>query len=272
MPRRRGGAANTARGIRAGARIMRRALVHQAHEVLYGVVKVKLWPGGPEYEGGGAFPVTTDSVLLADFARVRPGMRVLELGCGAGIISLLLLTREPGARLSAVEIDARAAGRARANLAANGHEALVVCGDLRDASCLPEANSCALVVCNPPYFPERSGKRSADLRRAMARSEGACTFADVCAAAARSLKQGGRFAFVHRAERLPEIFALLAERRLEPKRLRLVQHSAESAPSLALCEAVRLGAPGLSAEPTLVLHNPDGSDSAEARRIYHMED
>ena len=233
---------------------------------------MKLWPGGPEYEGGDAFPVTTDSVLLADFVRVKPGMRVLELGCGAGIISLLLLVREPGVRLEAVEIDSRAAACARDNFAANGLEAGVVCGDLRDASCLPPANSCSLVVCNPPYFAANSGKQASDARRAIARSEGGCTFAEVCAAAARSLKQGGRFAFVHRAERLAEIFAVLAGKRLEPKRLRLVQHSAGSAPGLVLCEAVRFGAPGLTVEPALLLHTPDGADSAEARRIYHLED
>ena len=86
------------------------------------------------------------------------------------------------------------------------------------------------------------------------------------------MKQGGRFAFVHRAERLAEIFAVLAGKRLEPKRLRLVQHSADSAPGLVLCEAVRFGAPGLTVEPALLLHTPDGADSAEARRIYHLED
>ena len=62
----------------------------------------ELWPGGPEYAFAGAFPVTTDSVLLADFARIRPGSRVLELCCGAGLISLLLMARAPGLDVLAV--------------------------------------------------------------------------------------------------------------------------------------------------------------------------
>ena len=40
---------------------------------------MELWPGGPEYSGEGAFPVTTDSVLLAAFARVKPGDHVVAL-------------------------------------------------------------------------------------------------------------------------------------------------------------------------------------------------
>lgn len=231
----------------------------------------QLWPGGIEYEGGSAFPVTTDSVLLADFARVKPRERVLELGCGAGLISLLILWRCPTARVTAVELDAPSAKQARANFAANGYMADVVCGDLRERASLPEANFCGLVVCNPPYFAPDSGRTSPSERRAAARSEGQCTFADVSHAAALCLKQGGRFAFVHRSERMAEIFECLAAERLEPKRLRLVQHSADKAPGLFLCEAVYLASPGLEVLPPLVLYDCDGRESGEMRRIYHME-
>ena len=231
----------------------------------------ELWPGGPVYEGGGAFPVTTDSVLLADFVRVKPAARVFEPCCGAGLISLLLLAGEPRLEVMALELDAAAAAAARANFAANGFKAAVSCGDLRVRQALPGPNYCDLAVCNPPYFAAGSGKTAAGAARAAARSETECTFSDVCRAAAYSLKQGGRFAFVHRAERLAEVFAALAAERLEPKRLRFVQHRAESAPGLFLCEAARLAAPGLKVEPPLVLCGPDGAESAEFRRIYHLE-
>ncbi|MBR0354726.1 MAG: hypothetical protein IJK35_05100, partial [Oscillospiraceae bacterium] len=56
---------------------------------------------------------------------------------------------------------------------------------------------------------------------------------------------------------------------LEPKRLRLVCHRADSAPSLALLEARRGGRPGLRIEPMLVLTDLDGGESAEYKRIYH---
>ena len=112
----------------------------------------ELWPNGPEYEGGGAFPITTDSVLLADFVRLRPGLRVFEPCSGAGLISLLLLAREPRLDVYALELDGAACEAARRNFAANGFRADVVCGDLRDAANLPAANSCGLAVCNPPYL------------------------------------------------------------------------------------------------------------------------
>lgn len=233
----------------------------------------ELWPGGPEYEGADAFPITTDSVLLADFVRVRPRERVLELGCGAGLISLLLLRRELEAEAWAVELDSAAAQAAERNFAANGFagRARVVCGDLRERGCLPEANSCGLVVCNPPYFPAGRGRTAPDKARALARSEGECTISDAAHAAALCLRQGGRFALVHRSERLAEVFAALTAERLEPKRLRFVQHRAGSAPGLFLLESGYLAKPGLKVEPPLVLYEEDGRESAEFRRIYHLE-
>ena len=146
----------------------------------------ELWPGGIEYSDGGAFPVTTDSILLADFVRVRPYSAVLELCCGAGLISLLLHHRAPGISVCAVELDAASAAA---------------------------------------------------------------------------------------AERLVSVFEALTAARLMPKRLRFVQHRAASAPGLMLCEAVKGAGPdGLRVETPLVLYEENGTESAEFRRIYHMEE
>ena len=55
---------------------------------------------------------------------------------------------------------------------------------------------------------------------------------------------------------------------IEPKRLRLVGKTFDSPPSLVLVEGRRGGRPGLRIEPPLLLTEPDGSESAELRRIY----
>ena len=107
---------------------------------------------------------------------------------------------------------------------------------------------------------------------ALARSEAECTLSDVLDAASWALKSGGALALVHRPERLAEIFEGMRARSMEPKRLRLVQHTAASTPSLALVEGRRGGAPGLRVEPTLLLRDGDGAESGEYRRIYHMEE
>ena len=72
-------------------------------------------------------------------------------------------------------------------------------------------------------------------------------------------------------ERLAELLETLRRSGLEPKRLRLVQHDAASAPSLLLLESRRGGRPGLAVEPTLLLRDADGRETDETRRIYFRD-
>ena len=231
----------------------------------------ELWKGGPRYEGGGAFPITTDSVLLADFVRAKPG-RAVELCSGAGLISLLLLTREPRLSIDCVELDPAASAAAERNFAENslGESARALCLDIRaHRAALPHA-AYGLAVCNPPYFAEGSGRASESM--AVARSEAVCTLADAVTAAAWCLRTGGAFCIVHRPERFAELLSLMGGAGLEPKRLRLVQHRLEKQPSLVLVEGRKGARPGLEVLPTLIVTGPDGQDSAEVRRIYHREE
>jgi tRNA1(Val) A37 N6-methylase TrmN6 len=55
---------------------------------------------------------------------------------------------------------------------------------------------------------------------------------------------------------------------MEPKRLRMVQHTAAAQPSLILLEARRGGNPGLSMEPPLILRDDTGQETQEVREIY----
>lgn len=195
------------------------------------------WPDG-------VFPLGGDALALGDFATVKPGQRVCDLGTGSGALLLLLARREPSLHLTGVERDECSAQIARENLSTNGLEGEIVRADLRTAE-FP-AGSFDLVVSNPPYFPVGSGKSGGSFR-----SEEHCTLEELCAAASRLTKNGGRFALCHRPERLADVLCALRANGLEPKRLQLCAHSPEHAPSLLLVEAVRQGRPGLTILPQL---------------------
>ena len=59
------------------------------------------------------FRMSTDSMVLADFCRIRPGSRVLDLGCGCGTLGLLLLGADETLRVCGIEIQEAAARQAR---------------------------------------------------------------------------------------------------------------------------------------------------------------
>ena len=176
--------------------------------------------------------------------------------------------------MTGLEIVPEAAELARENMAMNGfaERSGIVTGDIRAYRALFRAGSFDLAVCNPPYFPQGSGAPAQDQNRAAARSEILCTLPELCRTAAFLLHTGGRAFFVHRPERLAELFVCLTDAGLEPKRLRFVCRDAGCAPGLALVEGRRGGRPGLAVEPALYLQNPDGTESAEYRRIYHRDE
>lgn len=189
------------------------------------------------------FKLGRDSVLLSRFATVRPGWEVCDLGCGIGSLLLLLSQREERLTRCGIELNPGAAELARRNLAENGLEGEIVTGDLRDVS-LFRGDAFRLVISNPPYFRKGSG-----FSGGMARMEEECSVEELCAAASRLLRTGGRFALVYRPERLAELFAALREARLEPKRMQLLAYDPARPPFAVLVECVKQGGPGLEILP-----------------------
>lgn len=190
----------------------------------------------------GVFPLGRDALALGEFVSVKPRQRICDLGTGSGVLLLLLARRAPDLALNGVELDPLSAQSARENLASNGLLGEIFCADLR--MCPLPSGGFDLIVSNPPYFSVGSGKSGGP-----ARSEETCSLDDLCAAAARLIKNGGRFALCHRPERLADVICTLRAYRLEPKRLKLLSHGPGHPPSLLLIEAVKQGKPGIKFEP-----------------------
>lgn len=208
----------------------------------------------------GVFPLSMDTMALGDFASLRPGNRVWDLGCGSGALGLLLFGREPAITYTGIDCAEEACALAKENLAANHLAGDIQTGTIEALWELGPRNAADLVISNPPYF--RKGRAGTPARTG-------CGLEAVCGAAGRLLKTGGRFALCYPARELAEVFAALRNVGVEPKRLRLAAHTAQAAPKLALVEGVRQGKPGLTLLPNLIWYRADGTPTAEYRRIYH---
>ncbi len=215
------------------------------------------------------FRFSIDAVLLAHFATLRRGDRVVDLGTGTGIIPLLLCTRAELSNIIGVEIQPEVAVRAVRSVEHNGLGQLIqiVQGDLREIDRVLTGLRVDLVTANPPYLPVGSGVSSPKESVALARHEVCCNLEDVVRSAAYLLGSGGRFALVHRPERLVEILSLMVAYRLVPKRLRLVHPRVDQEAKMVLVEGVRDARPGLRTLPPLVVLA--GKDySPEIKTIY----
>lgn len=216
----------------------------------------------------GTFPLSTDSMALADFVRLPRQAGVLDLGSGCGTLGVLLCAKDESCSVTGVELDANAHAKALENCSNNRLEGRL-CSIHADLKAVPDflpPGSFDICVSNPPYFT--TGKLSRTTPQA--RHALSCSLEQLMHSAAWALKFGGDFYLVHKPERLAEIFVACAPEKLEPKRLCLIRHRADGPVALVLLQLRKGGKPGLVWED-IVLRNPDGSPSADYKRIYHQQ-
>ncbi len=214
----------------------------------------------------------TDALLLADFAAPAKGT-VCDLGTGCGIIPLYWASRGKKLReVWGVDISDQAAALFLAGIDASdtGETVLhALCADLREltaASLLGERVD--LVTCHPPY-QNGKGPKPVSLASAAARHELGCTIGDVCAAAGRLVRYGGRFCLCHKPQRLCDVLCAMRENRLEPKKHRFVAKRSGDTPWLFLVEGKSGGKPGMEVLPPLAVYEGEGY-SPEMARIYRQ--
>lgn len=215
----------------------------------------------------GAFPLSTDSMVLADFVNLPKNATVLDLGAGCGTLGTLLCAADTNACVTGLEIDEKAYLAAVENAARNGIESRLRCmhADLRNHRQLLEPGSFDVCISNPPYFT--GGFPSAKLEQA--RQEGSCSAEQLFDAAAWALKFGGDLCIVHKPERLAQLCALGAARNLEAKRLRVVRHQKGSPVCMILLSFRKGGKSGLVWEEICLFH-ADGSPTSDYQRIFHI--
>jgi tRNA1Val (adenine37-N6)-methyltransferase len=213
-----------------------------------------------------------DAVLLAHFCRPAAQDRVLDLGCGCGVIGLILCHRSPRLSLTGLELQAALAELARSNAAANQWQDrfAVLHGDLRQIKALVQPESFDCVLSNPPYYRPGSGRVSQAGECALARHELTADPASVLAAAAFAVRNRGAVCCIYPAERLAAILAVMQQQRLTPKRLQPVYSCPEADRArLALIEAVKNGGQGLELLPPLFIHqSKDGPYSPALQAMY----
>ena len=209
----------------------------------------------------------TDAFLLADFAKARRKDACADLCSGSGIIALLLDKKYSPKKTYAVEIQKKAYDQLVLSVEHSKAEDKIfpVNADLKEWRAEEELD---LITCNPPYKLDNTGAKNDSEAVSIARHEMMCTIDDVCAAAKRNLKFGGRLCVCNRPERLCDIFEAMRKNGIEPKRLRTVHKNPDCAPWLVLVEGKKGAKNFLSIERPLYVRSADGGVSDEMMRIY----
>ncbi|MBU2546985.1 MAG: methyltransferase [Proteobacteria bacterium] len=214
-----------------------------------------------------------DALLLADFARVKPGWHVVDLGAGVGVMALALAMRMGQGRVTAVEVQPRLAECARMNAEANPSEVRVdvLETDWTGLDRTRIGGPADYVVCNPPYRPLGAGRVNLDGEEAAARHEFLGGASGAAKAAARILDPRGGLALIYPAARMAGLFEDLLAAGFEPKRLRMVHSRAGERATLVLLDARLAAGRELHVEPPLHLYEAGQNYTEEAQAILAGE-
>lgn len=211
-----------------------------------------------------------DPILLAHFAS-ESGLRgpAIDLGCGSGIIPLLLAKRFGLRSVTGVEIQPQLYSLAQRNVQLNRCERRIalVNGDLRRIQRMFPAGAFSSVICNPPYRPARNGHQSPEAEKAIARHELFCSLKDVVCAASHLLTHRGTFHVIYPASRTAMLFHALCAKKLLPRVMRLVHPKGRGDAKLVLMTAVKAETTELHVRPPLILHLDDAKYTDEVNRM-----
>lgn len=216
-----------------------------------------------------------DSVLLSDFAQIKPKDIVVDLGCGSGILMLLLWAREKGSRFIGIDIQSEIAEMAQRSIKYNHLESQmkVLCKDLNDVQDkdIP-SESIDCVICNPPYGESGRWEQSPFPAVAAAKMQKENLIENIFRLTKRILKGKGRIYLIYPAAQMFNLMETMRSYSIEPKRFRLVYSNTFKPADLVLIEGIKNAKPLLHPMPPLIIRTESGSLTNELKSIYHIQE
>ena len=212
------------------------------------------------YQNKDLYCFTSDSVTLANFAKIKKGDKVCDFCSGSGIIAILLAAKNEPSEIYAVEIQNEMFELLQKNIELNNIKNIKpILGDVKEFSKQIPAGSVDVVVCNPPYKKKGASFHNENQVVATARHEIKLDLLGLLESVKRVLRFGGRFYISYDANRSAELLSKLKAFELEPKRMFFAQPSLQKNATLVFVEATRGGREGVEVLPTLISNDKDGN-------------
>lgn len=136
------------------------------------------------------FRVGTDGVLLGACSSTNKAQKILEVGTGTGLISLMLAQRNPTAIIHAIDINENAVKLAKENFENSPFKDRLKV-NLQDYRKFNSAEKYDLIVSNPPYFEENQSSKDI-----IARQQTELSFEFLIENSAKFLSENGLFSVI----------------------------------------------------------------------------
>lgn len=219
------------------------------------------------------FKFGMDSVLISNFTTAKKKDLIVDLGCGNGIIPILIASKTEDTMIYGIEIQEDVADMAARSIKINNLEKRIkiINNDIKGIEKILGYEKFDIVTANPPYMPVKSGFTKAEEAENIARYEVYGSLEDFIKTASLLLKFGGKFFMVNRVDRIVDIFVMLRKYNLEPKKVKFVHPGITKSPNLILVESKKGAKPGINILNPLYIYEKNGEYTEEILKIYSRE-
>jgi len=213
---------------------------------------------------------SVDALLLAHFIRIRRRARVVDLGTGSGIISIMLAYRFPSVHCVGIEFQEALADMATRSVVLNHLEERIdiIHGDVKHIRDICTPQTFDTVVFNPPYRKLNAGRINPEREKAAARHELNGSLADFMKAAHYLAKDSGTVFVIYPATRGTELLVRMRSNAIEPKRLTMVHSNRSSRAEFMLAEGVKRGGEELAITAPLFIYEENGIYSRDMEELF----
>lgn len=210
-----------------------------------------------------------EGVLLANFPRVKDGFKICDLCSGNGIVPLLLTSRAKRLKITAIEVQPELCDLNKRSIELNNlqQQIEVVCIDLKQYAA--DQGTFDLVTANPPFYDVKSGEISANLNKAIARTQVHAKILDIVDTASGLLTDRGSISIVYRASGLEEVLDCLQRYDFGAIRIRFVHHTVLNKASSFILEATKHYRGEMQIGAPIIINKSNGELTREIQGVYY---
>ncbi|MBU0969031.1 MAG: methyltransferase [Proteobacteria bacterium] len=211
-----------------------------------------------------------DPVVLAAHVTPFAGCKIIDIGCGSGIMPLILGSRFADVQIIGIEIQPQLAGFAMQNTDENhlSGRIRILNKDIRITTAFDTLGPADIVISNPPYIKKNAGRLNPNLQKAIARHELELELADFFSSAHRLLKPGGQILFIFPAERLTDIFLAMQPLDFQLNWLRFIHTRQKNNAELVIVSGLKQGHGPCVIRPPLVVYDNENNPTNEYAAMF----
>ncbi len=215
---------------------------------------------------------TTDSVLLANYIKLKPKDKAVEFCAGSGVISILAEAKNNCTEIALVEVQPRLADMCTRTIELNNkQDKLKVYNTSFQNWVKGREESYDVVFSNPPYISSAGQDKNLSYETKVARHEILMNLEELAFCTNKALKYGGKFFMVHKAERFDDILLTFSKNNLAIKNVTFCHPKADKNASFVLFDGIKGGKLGIKFLPPLILGDETGAVSQAVLDIYNRE-